>query len=82
MHVPQLTYLPICMVAEKGHPPWTHAKAIALVSMLVIANVPFTQFIAIQYLMSFLIKLNDKYNTNKYVNIVGSYLLSYPITSL
>ena len=50
--------------------------AIALARVLAPPNVQFTQFIAIQYLMSFLVKLNDKYNINKYVNVVG-YIYSY-----
>ena len=32
-------------------------------------NVQFNQFFAIQYLMTSLMKINDRYNKNNYVNI-------------
>ena len=53
------------MVAEKGHGLTVMGAHNALAWRS--PNVQFTQFIAIQ---SFLVKLNDKYNINKYVNAV------------
>ena len=55
---------------KKGRVLWARSKAIALAHALAAAKCSIHPFIAIQYLMSFLIKSNDKCNTNKYVNVV------------
>ena len=53
------------MVAEKDHPHGRTPRRLPWRARWRPPNVQFTQFMVIQYLMSFLIKLNGKYNTNK-----------------